>query len=128
MEVSYQRHKEMYPGHDPHFYLAQAWLAFMKAKGHEVDDGSLAEVALSTTALLSCIPHPECARALGILILFRERKDDLQELPKLIDEFNQLTKPILLAQDSGEIKRLYDLYNPIMSKEWNGDFESSFEF
>ena len=94
----------------------------------KVDDGSLEEVAFTTTLHLACIPDPDCARALGIFILFRERSEDIQQLPELVEEFNELTKPVLLAQESNELENLYKRYNPNMSKDWDGDFESSFDF
>ena len=122
--MSYHKHKEMFPGYDQHFYLAQAWLAFMKAKGMEVDDGSLSDVALTTTLMLACIPDPHCARALGIFILFRERGEEIQRLPELVDEFNELIKPVILAQESNELEKLYERYNPNMYKDWDGTFES----
>jgi hypothetical protein len=119
IEFSYHKHRENFPGSDPHFYLAQAWLAYMKAKGENINSTDMQMAAFTTTYLCACVPHPKCARALGIFLLYRERPEKIKKRKVLQDEFNQLILPVLEAQKNGSILNLYREYNPNMEKMKN---------
>lgn len=111
-EFSYHKHRDSFPGHDSHFYLAQAWLAYMAGKGRNIDNPDIQQAALTTTYLCACVPHPKCARALGLFLLYRERPEEYEKSKQLQDEFNELILPVIEAQDKGTILDLYRKYNP----------------
>ncbi len=106
-EVSYNKHKEAFPGYDPHVYLSQAWLAFMQGKGLDVNDPAIQESSLTTTYRIACIPEPDCARALGLFIAYQERPDDFSRYPQFEDEFNRLFKSVADINNSDELDTLY---------------------
>ena len=115
-KLSYHKHRDNFPGYDPHFHLAQAWLSYMKGKGKNINSQDIQGAAFSTTYLTACVPHPECARALGIFLLYRERPEEIQKSKDFQDEFNHLILPVMKAQENGTISELYKKYNPNMEK------------
>jgi len=68
----YNKQEELFPGQDPHEYLAQVWLSRMVAHGQDPHNLKLQEVAYRETFLCACVPPPYCARALGHFILWKE--------------------------------------------------------
>ena len=83
----------------------------MRGKGINIDDPGIREAAFTTTYLISCIPHPECGRALEIFLLYRERTEYDEKREDLQNEFNQLIGPVYEARDNGTIAELYKKYN-----------------
>ena len=117
IEASYRKHRNAFPGYDPHFYLAQAWTAYMTAgKGFKIDDPEIKLAAFPTTFLSSCIPHPKCAWALGVLLLYRDRPEELGKNKQFLDEFNELMSPVMEAEARGTTGDLYQKYNPNMAR------------
>lgn len=119
-EEVYAKHQREFPGLDPHSYLAQTWLAFKAAQGANPEDEDFKMASFTSTYLLACIPPDKCARALGIYILYKERPEDLQKLPDLLNEFNEVFIPVMEAQKNGRADELYQRYNPNMKKAGNG--------
>ena len=117
VEDSFYKHKEKYPGYDQHFYLMQAWLAYISAKGADVNDPDIKMAAPSTTYLVACTPPDYCARALGIFLLYRERPEVLNQFKNIVEEFNKVIVPVLEAQQNGTIEQLYKKYNPKMAEQ-----------
>lgn len=120
IEESYANHQRAYPGLDPHFYLAQTWLAYKTCKGADPEDEDIKMASFTSTYLLACIPPDKCARALGIHILYKERPEDLQKFQDLLNEFNEAFIPVMEAQKNGTADELYERYNPNMKKARNG--------
>jgi hypothetical protein len=111
-EASHQKHATLCPGLDPHIYLSQAWIAYFKAKGGDEKDPDINEIALHTTYLVACVPAPACARALGLFMFYRERGEDLQQLPHLVKEFNAIIRPVIEAKEAGTQDQIYKRLNP----------------
>jgi hypothetical protein len=125
-EISFHKHKKEFPGYEPHFYLTQAWLAYMAARGSNPYDQDLQLPAFTTTYLVACVPPPKCARALGLFLLYRERPEELEKYKDLQEEFNRIMQPVFEAQENGTIEQLYKKYNPKMAEERNksmGNFD-----
>ena len=122
-ECSYFKHKTLFPNYDPHFYLAQAWLAYIQSRGQDIDNPGIKEAAFSTTFLMACIPEPICARALGIFLAYRERAEIVESQSQLQDEFNTLIAPVLAAREEGTLERLYKKYNSNMEYTEYDNFE-----
>jgi|GEM_PF-2426534 len=120
IECSYQKYKDAFTGYDPHFYLAQAWLAYMSARGEDIEDAAFKEAASTTTYQFACIPEPDCAKALGIFLLFRQDPDMITEHSYLEEEFNNIMEPVLKAQTTGTVQELYQKFNPKMASEYTG--------
>lgn len=112
VEYSYWKHKKLFPGHDTHVYLSQAWLALMQSKGVNVDDPEIKEASHTSTYFIACLPEPVCARALGPFLAFRERPEDFSGYPQFENEFNELIKPVIAAESAGELDILYKQQNP----------------
>ena len=90
IERTYSKCRAETPNMDPHYYLAQTWLTFMGSLGNKTDEQSFQVAAFPTTHLVACIPHPQCARALGLFLLHRENPNALKKFPLLLDDFNIL--------------------------------------
>ena len=116
LEFSFQNHKKSFPGYDPHFYLAQAWLAYMSGRGENAYDPDLQIPAFTTTYLVACVPPPLCARALGLFLLYRERPEEFKKYKAFEEEFNQIMLPVFEAIENGTIEQLYKKYNPRMEE------------
>ncbi|MFH1182741.1 MAG: hypothetical protein V1690_00570 [Candidatus Moraniibacteriota bacterium] len=115
VEESFYKHKESFPGYDQHFYLMQSWLAYMTAKGANIDDPAIKMAAPATTYLTACTPPSYCARALGIFLLYKERGEAIP--PKVLEEFNKVMLPVFEAQANETIEQLYRKYNPRMAEQ-----------
>lgn len=109
IEFSYNKHRSHFPGKNQHFYLAQAWLAYMQAKGASIDEPAIQEAAFTTTYQIACIPHPDCGKALGIFLLYRERPNDIDSETEAT--FNSIYVPVMEAQEKGTIEELYKKHN-----------------
>jgi len=116
LEISFQNHKKSFPDYDPHFYLAQAWLAYMSGRGENPYDPDLQMPAFTTTYLVACVPPPLCARALGLFLLYRERPEEFKKYKAFEEEFNQIMLPVFEAIENGTIEQLYKKYNPKMEE------------
>lgn len=116
-EFSFQKHKKAFPGYDPHFYLAQAWLAYMSGRGANPNDPDLQIPAFTTTYLVACVPPPLCARALGLFLLYRERPEEFKKYKAFEEEFNRIMLPVFEAQENGTIEQLYKKCNPKMADQ-----------
>ena len=119
-EEVYAKHQREFPGLDSHFYLAQTWLAFKVAQGANPEDEDFKMAAFTSTYLLACIPPDKCARALGIYMLYKERPEDVQKFPDLLNEFNEVFVPVMEAQEKGTAEELYQRYNPNMKNLGTG--------
>jgi hypothetical protein len=115
IEGSYLKHRKEFPGYEPHFYLAQVWLAYMQSRGADINDEYIKTAAMDTTFLVACTPPSKCARALGIFLLYRERPEIFKPDGLLTKEFNEIIVPVLLAQEDGTVMNLYRKYNPKMA-------------
>ena len=116
-ELSFQKHKQAFPGYDTHFYLAQAWLAYMSARGANPNDPDLQIPAFSTTYLVACVQPRLCARALGLFLLYRDRPEEFKRYKVFEEEFNRIMLPVFEAQENGTIEQLYKKYNPNMAAQ-----------
>jgi len=114
IEESYELHKTKFPGYDPHFYLAQTWLAYKKSHGFDPEDKDQQLGAFSWTYLIACVNSQRCARALGIYILYKERPGLLEAYTPLKYDFNELIMPVLRAMEDGSAPELYKRNNPKM--------------
>jgi hypothetical protein len=117
IEFSFQKHKKSFPGYDPHFYLAQAWLAHMSARGANPNDPDLQIPAFTTTYLVACVQPRLCARALGLFLLHRDRPEEFTKYKVFAEEFGRIMLPVFKAQENGTIEQLYKKYNPKMTEQ-----------
>jgi hypothetical protein len=111
----YNNAKEQFPDRDPHYHLAQVFISRMKAAGEKDIDQNLEAIALSETYLCACIPFPQCARALGLYIIKKERPDIMDKYKIFQEEYGSLMSPVIDAIEKGTIDDLYRHYNPNMT-------------
>ena len=119
IEDSYYKHRKAFPGYEPHFYLAQVWLAYMQSKGADINDEYIRTAAMDTTFLVACAPLNKNAKALGIFLLYKERPEIFTPSGTLTKDFNEIIVPVLLAQENNTIMTLYKKYNPKMAAKKN---------
>lgn len=120
-QAYYKRHEIKLPGRDPHFYLSQSLLSFYEDTNREkdIDKETLNQTALKKTYQVACVPAPDCARALGILVISRERRKDIESAPHLVEELNILMSPIYNAMSDGALHQIYEKLNPNMDFEYS---------
>lgn len=108
----YLKHRELFPNEEPHFHLAQTWRSRAAVNGQDPDDEAVQAASFIDTYQFACVPHPDCAKALGIFILYKERPDLLEQLTHMQEEFGLLMGPVHAAMEEGSIEELYREYNP----------------
>lgn len=113
----FDEHRRRYPNRSQHFCLAMTWLSRMSLHGVDINDPIIQQQAYNETFLFSCLEAPECARALGLYTLFKERRDVVEAYPVFQEEFNILLAPIFKAEEEGRIKDIYRELNPEQGDE-----------
>ena len=118
-EKVYEKVRRQYPGHEPHFYLAQVYLSRAVFHGKNSQDPAVQMISLTETYQFACVPYPSCVRALGLYILYKERPDVITQYPEFSEEFEGLVGPVRAAMLDGTICQLYARQNPRMAAEIN---------
>lgn len=116
-EEMYRKHRELFPNEEPHFHLAQTWRSRAAVHGKNPEDPNIQMVSFSVTMQFACVPPPECARALGLYILYEERRDILEQMTDLQLEFGRLMAPVHEAMAKGTLESLYRKHNPRMAEQ-----------
>ncbi len=116
-EEMYRKHRDVFPNEEPHFHLAQTWRSRAVMHGKNPDDPNVQMVSFTETYQFACVPPPQCARALGLYILYKERPDILEQMTELQEEFGRLMGPIHAAIANGTLESLYRKYNPKMAAQ-----------
>ncbi len=116
----YEKQESLFPGRDPHTYLAQVWLSRMTAHGNNANDPDLQTLAFTETYSCACVPPPYCARALGLFILYKERPDIIKAYPKFAEEYSKHISPVMESLQNGSIGELYKKYNPQIAAQGEG--------
>ncbi len=109
----YEKAKESYPEKDLHYHLAQVWLSRAQAIGENPNDLGLQTLAFTETHIFAHIPPPDCARALGLYFISKERPDIMSKYRIYKEEYERLLRPIHEAEKNGTLDKLYRKYNPI---------------
>jgi hypothetical protein len=117
IEIYYQQ-KNLYPDQAQHVHLAQVWLSRQSAHGHNISSPEMQMLSYTETLLCACVPHPQCAEALGLYILYKERPDIINDYPHFCHSFEALIGPVMQAQEDGKMEALYRKYNPNVPKEY----------
>ena len=115
-EDMYEHHVSMYPDLDPHQHLAAVWLSRMTVSGHDPNTELLKEAAFTETMQFACVPPPQCARALGLYIVYREEHRIIEKYRVFQEEFETLMQPVFEANENGTMYDLYQKYNPKMAE------------
>jgi len=63
----------------------------MKARGINLSNEQLEILPWSETRLFACLPQPQCARALGLYFLYKERPDIVKKYKHFSDELENRT-------------------------------------
>lgn len=116
-EEMFRGHKHLFPNEEPHFHLAQTWRSRAAVHGKDPEDPNVQMVSFTETFQFACVPPPQCARALGLYILYKERPDLLEQMPELQEEFGRLMKPVHEAIANSTLDSLYRKYNPKMGSQ-----------
>lgn len=83
--MMYNKFVDKYPNKGPHFYLANVWLSRMASRFKNMSDSDLEMLSYTETYSFSCVPVPNCARALGLYFLYKERPDILDKYDQFKD-------------------------------------------
>lgn len=116
-ERGYREAQRLYPGADPHVFLAQVWIGRMVAEGKDPKDEMLQTMAYSETMQFACIAPPNNVRALALYFIYKQRPYTIQNYPKFSLEFQRLMAPVMTAGASGNIEALYQRFNPQMAAQ-----------
>ena len=100
-----------------HVHLARAWLSRQAFWGDDINLPEEQTRAYTVTLHCACVAHPTCAEAFGLLILHQERPDIVDQYPEFSVRFRQIMKPVLDAEESGTLRRLYRKFNPTMKED-----------
>ena len=122
IEIYYQQ-KRLYPDQPQHIHLAQVWLSRQAAQGLNISSLEVQTAAYYKTLLSACIPHPQCAEALGLYILLQERPDIVNDYRYFSESFHHHFDN-LMKLDTKRLRELYIRYNPNMKKD---DVDSLFQ-
>jgi hypothetical protein len=114
---AYERHKQRFPQAEPHELLACTWLSRQKASLRNVNEPNIQILAYTETYLCACVPPSQCARALGLYTVYKERPDIIENYPAFSEEYSRLMKPVFEAQQNGTLSDLYSKYNPQMAEK-----------
>jgi hypothetical protein len=120
---AYERHKQRFPEAEPHELLACTWLSRQTASLRNTNEPATQIAAYTETYLCACVPPPQCARALGLYTVYKERPDIIENYPKFSYEYTCLMEPVFKAQKEKTLHELYRKYNPRMAEQ--ADKESS---
>jgi hypothetical protein len=115
---AYYQQRSTYPDQAQHIHLAQVWLSRQEAQGINISSTEMQSLSYTETLACACIPHPQCAEALGYFILYSERPDIATGYPEFSASFHQLMKPVWESQKRGTLEKLYRKYNPNMKEEY----------
>lgn len=116
IEVYYQQRK-MYPDQCQHIHLAQTWLSRQSARGANINSQEIQSMSYEETLLIACIPHPRCAEALGLFVLYDESPDIPRAYPEFAQSYLNLLSPVMESKKQGNLKQLYRKHNSNMSEE-----------
>lgn len=108
----FNKNRNLYPSNNQHYALALTWLARMRCHGLDNNDPFVQKRAFIDTYLYACLPPPECARALGLYIIYKENKGIVEAYPKFQEEYARLMLPVYRAEEEGRLEQLYGEYNP----------------
>jgi hypothetical protein len=114
-EEIFEKQRQLFPGHDPHTWLAQVWLSWMAAGGKNPNDPALQMAAYAETGLFACLPIPDCATALGLYILYKERPYIIERHPEFAERYSRIMAPVFEATNNGMMGQLYRRRNPGMT-------------
>jgi hypothetical protein len=117
IEIYYQQ-RNLYPDQSPHIHLAQVWLSRQAARGSNINTQEMQSLSYTETLLFACIPHPRCAEALGLYILYEERPDIPKDFPEFAMSYIKLLGPVIETKEKGNLEQLYQKYNPNMPEEY----------
>lgn len=113
----YNQQRNAFPDQSPHIHLAQTWLSRQNARGKDTNNELMQMTAMHETLLFACIPHPRCAEALGLYILYKEQPRIVSAFPEFSDAFNKLVVPVMELKEKGALEPLYRKYNPTISED-----------
>jgi len=118
----FEKYRRENPKEDQVTLLANVYLCRMASRKINVDEDleTSMMVAYGAVYLHSLLPPPDCARALGLFILFEERRDLIIKHPEYTREYNKLMGDIMQAHESKNtsyINKLNKKYNPKMFNE-----------
>ncbi|MBN2183592.1 MAG: hypothetical protein JW715_16905 [Sedimentisphaerales bacterium] len=114
---AYERHKQRFPQAEPHELLACTWLSRQKARLQNVNNPNMQMVSYTETFIFACVPPSQCARALGLYTVYKERPDIIGNYPAFTEEYSRLMEHVFEAQQNGTIYDLYSKYNPRMAEK-----------
>jgi hypothetical protein len=117
IEIYYQQ-RHLYPDQAQHFHLAQTWLSRQSAHGVNISTQNMQNQSYAKTLLLACIPHPQCAEALGLFILYDELPDIPKDFPEFAMSYMQLVAPVVEIKEKGNLEQLYRKNNPNIPEEY----------
>jgi hypothetical protein len=80
-------------------------------------------VSFTETYQFACVPYPDCVRALGLYILYKERPDIITRYPEFSEEFTGLIGPVQAAMLNGSMCQLYARHNPKMAAEMDSEMQ-----
>ena len=108
---TYYQQRNLYPDQSPHIHLAQVWLSRQAARGANINAQEIQSLSYTETLLIACIPHPHCAEALGLFILYEEHPDIPKDFPEFAMSYIKLLRPAIEAKEKGNLEQLYRKYN-----------------
>lgn len=114
---AYFKERSLDPNQTQHVHLARAWLARQAFWGDDINSPEEQTRAYKVTLHCACVVHPTCAEAFGLLILHQERPDIVDQYPEFSVQFKQIFKPVLEAEQSGMLRRLYRKLNPNIKED-----------
>ena len=117
IEVYYQQ-RHLYPDQSPHIHLAQVWLSRQAAHGRDITAQEMQLLSYTETLLCACVPHPQCAEALGLYVLFKERPDIINDYQDFSVSYMRLIGPVMEIAEKGTLEPLYRKYNPTIPEDY----------
>lgn len=113
----YYKQRSLYPDQCQHVHLAQTWLSRQAAHGFSITTPEMESRSYIETLECACIPHPSCAEALGLAILYEEREDIPKDFPEFARSFIKLLGPVMESKEKGNLEQLYRRYNSNMPEK-----------
>ena len=114
---AYFKERSLDPNQAQHAHLSRAWLLRQAFWGDDINSPEEQARAYRVTLQCACVPHPACAEAFGLFVLHQERPDIVDQYPEYSVRFKQILKPVLEAEQSGMLRRLYRKHNPTIKED-----------